>query len=205
MFHKTSPQRSWLKRQLKKISCISLLLILVGCSSSSYLPSASETIKSPWDNFNEVKTAFDKISPHQTDSIELKKLGFDPFITPNIELINYLDITQRFMPNQSIKLENLDIALQECLNDREHCHAYEVDLHKTNKDRYGNVILDLFNFRRKTKFTGWEFKAIIVMQNNLVTYKVWSGKPNIDRNEDSKNPLGPLQHSENVIQYAIEK
>ena len=189
------------------ISACGLTLILLcinGCSSTAYLPSARETIQSPWHSFDDVKSAFDKIIPDQTSTEELQKLGFDPFTTPNIELNNYLDITQRFIPNQSIRMEDLNEALQRCLNDRERCHAYDVNLHHTSKDRYGNVVFDLFNFRRKTKLTGWEFKAIIVMQDNLVIYKLWSGKPKIDENRDTKNPFGPFQHSEDIIRYAIE-
>ncbi|MDH3393297.1 MAG: hypothetical protein OEL66_04770 [Desulfobulbaceae bacterium] len=204
----TSPRHhvlpGWPLTQPPSICLLFCILLLGGCSSSSYLPSARETIQSPWESFDEVKAAFDQITPHQTSTKELQKMGFDPFITPNIELINYLDITQRFMPNQSIKLEDLDESLQECLVNREHCHAYEVNLHHSDQERYGNVILDIFNFRRKSKLTGWEFKAIIVLQNNLVTYKLWSGKPKIDENSDKKNPLGPLQHSESVVRYAIE-
>ena len=184
--------------------CLPLLLLcFTGCSSTAYLPSARETIQSPWKSFEAIKVAFDKIIPDQTSTKELQKLGFDPFTTPNIELINYLDITQRFMPNQSFQIEDLDEALQRCLNDRERCHAYEVNMHHTSQDRYGNVVFDLFNFRRKTKLTGWEFRAIIVMQDDLVIYKLWSGKPKIDENRDTKNPFGPLQGSEGVIWYAI--
>ena len=194
----------WKIKKIFSACCLTCLLLASGCSSSSYLPSAQETIQSPWETFNDVKSAFDKITPHQTNSDDLRQLGFDPFTTPNIQLINYLDITQRFMPNQSIRLEDLDESLQECLNDRERCHAYEVNLSRSDQERYGNVFMDLFNFRRKTKMTGWAFQAIIVMQNNLVTYKIWSGKPKIDENKDTKNPLGPLQHSEDVVRYAIQ-
>jgi len=181
-----------------------ILLLMTGCSSSSYLPSGKETVRSPWQNFNDVKTAFDKITPHKTDREALKSLGFDPFTTPNIEMINYLDITRRFMPNQSIRKEDLDQSLQRCLDQRDHCHAYEVLLRQASQERYGNVFFDLFNFRRKTQLTGWEFRAIIVMQDDLVVYKLWGGKPNIDENRDQKNPFGPFQSSEKLLWHAVE-
>ena len=55
-------------------------------------------------------------------------------------------------------------------------------------------MLDLFGFRRKTKISGWEFKAIIVLKNDLVVYKISGGKPKVDELLDEKKPLGPLQN-----------
>ena len=185
-------------------SSILLLLIISGCTSSTYLPSARETIQSPWKSFNDIKTAFDQIIPNQTNTEELQKMGFDPFTTPNIELINYLEITQRFMQNQSVHMEDLNEEIQNCLNKHEHCHAYDINLHHASRNRYGNVIFDIFNFRRKTKLTGWQFRAIILMQDDQVTYKLWSGKPKIDENSDTKNPFGPFQSSEKVLWQAVE-
>ncbi len=207
------PLTSWPHRQpprkpiCRPVLICGLCIILLGgsgCSSSAYLPSARETVQSPWQDFNDVKASFDQIIPYQTNAQELKAMGFDPFTTPNMQMINYLDITQRFMPNQSIKKEDLDQGLQHCLNERDRCHAYEVNLRQMKQDRYGNVFFDLFNFRRKNKLTGWEFKAIIVMQDDLVVYKLWSGKPKIDENRDHKNPFGPLQSSEQLLWHVVE-
>jgi len=181
------------------------ILLGLGCASSTYLPSAKESVQSPWEDFNAVKTTFDRITPHRTTGKELNELGFDPFTTPNIELLNYLDITQRFMPNQSIRKEDLDEGLRTCLDDRHHCHAYEISLSRMDQDRYGNVLLDIFNFRRKTKVTGWQFKAIVILHDDMVTYKLWSGRPKIDENRDHKNPLGPLQSSERILWSVVDR
>lgn len=186
-------------------TCLTFIILLnSGCTSSTYLPSARETTQSPWKSFDDVKTAFDKITPEQTTVEELRQMGFDPFITPNIELINYLEIAQRFIPNQSVQKEDLNEAIQKCLDMHEHCHAYDIDLHHASRNRYGNVVFDIFNFRRKTKLTGWQFRAIILMQDDQVTYKLWSGKPKIDENSDTKNPFGPFQSSEKVLWKAVE-
>ena len=94
----------------KKIAVIILLLILCilvsGCSS--LLPSTRKDTKSPWNSYEEAKAAFDQIVPYKTTSEDLKKLGFDPFNTPNIALLTYMDVVQRFMPNPSITLRELD-------------------------------------------------------------------------------------------------
>ena len=181
-------------------ACLLLLqFCLWGCSSSAFLPSAKNTVRSPWNSFDEVKTAFDKIKPYETDRAKLRELGFAPDSSPNVQILNHLDILQRFLPNQSITLEDLDEGLQDCLAAQDHCQAYEILVRHTDAERYGNVLLDLLNFHRRTSLTGWEFKAIVVMKDDLTVYKLCSGKPKINEFQDSRNPLGPLQNTEKVI------
>lgn len=176
-----------------------LQFCLWGCSSKAFLPSLKDTIRSPWNSYYEVKAAFDKIHPYQTDIAQLEDLGFAPNATPNIRILNHLDILQRFLPNQSISLKNLDEGLQDCLADQELCQAYEVLVRRIDEERHGNVLLDLFNFRRRTTVAGWEFRAIIVLKGNLAVYKICGGKPEIDEEQDRKNPFGPLQNSERIF------
>ncbi|MEJ2201458.1 MAG: hypothetical protein P8X63_10675 [Desulfuromonadaceae bacterium] len=178
-------------------------IFLCGCSSSSLLPSNRETVRSPWPDYAAAKRAYDQIKPYQTTYDEIKHLGFDPYTTPNIEVLNYLDVMRRFMPNQGIKKEDLDLGIQQCLEAKTECRAFEIIVENTQNDRYGNPVLDIFNFRRKTKTSGWGFKALVVMNNNLAIYKLWSGKPNIDYTNDKKNPLGPLQSSEDTLKKSI--
>jgi hypothetical protein len=179
-------------------------VFLLGCASSSLLPSSKEVVSFPWNSFDEVKDSFDQIIAYQTSITDLKRLGFSPALTPNIQMLNYLDIMQRFLPNQSITVADLPPGLQECLADQEHCHAYEIVLRKIETERYGNVLLDIFNFRRKTAVSGWEFKAIIVMKDELVVYKLRSGKPKVEEYRDRKNPLGPLQGYDKILWDVVE-
>lgn len=176
-----------------------LQFFLSGCSSTSFLPSSKETVRSPWHSFDEVKAAFDRIQPYQTDAAQLKELGFAPDAAPNVQILNHLDIMQRFLPNQSISLKDLDKGLQDCLAAQDRCQAYEIVVRHTDAERYGNVLLDLFNFHRRTTITGWEFRAIIVLKDDLTVYKISGGKPSINEFQDSKNPLGPLQSPGSAI------
>lgn len=176
-----------------------LLCGLSGCASTNYLPSSKETIRSPWKSYAEIKDAFNQIQPYKTNISQLKELGFAPDASPNVQVLNYLDIMQRFLPNQSISLKDLDNGLQNCLAARNHCHGYAIDVHHTDAERYGNVFMDLFNFHRQTSITGWQFRGIVVLKNNLVIYKLSSGKPSINEFRDSRNPLGPLQNSERIL------
>ncbi len=97
------------------------------------------------------------------------------------------------MPNPSIRKEDLDEGIQWCIEAQWGCKAYRFEPQVLKSKRYGNVLLDLFNFKRKTQDTGWKFSALIVLVNGTVVYKLWSGNPTIDEVRETTNPLGPLQ------------
>ncbi len=168
-----------------------LHISLSACSNA--LPRSERTMRSPWDSFEEAMTAYEKIIPYETTKEDLKALGYDPYSTPNVKILSYLDVIQRFMPNNSIKQEDLDPGVDFCLKARERCLAYEATPGNAKSKRVGNVMLDLMTFKRKTVDTGWFFNALIVMVDDVAVYKVWSGSPLISGEETRKNPLGPLQ------------
>lgn len=170
------------------------LISIVVSACSSLLPKDSHNVISPWSNYFEVKAAFDNITIGKTTTLELKALGYDPLNTPNIRIMTYIDIMQRFLVNPSIKKEELDEGIQNCIKARTACTAYEVDLQQTRNNRYGNVLTDLFAFTRKTRMSGWKFNAVIVIINDVVVYKVSGGTPYIDVDDTKKKPLGPLQN-----------
>ncbi len=176
------------------------LFTLQGCAS--WLPSGKTDVKSPWNTFAETKTAFDKIIPNQTTKEDLKTLGYDPFASPNITILTYLEIIQLFTANPAFKKEDLDKELTDCLDVKKHCTAYQVVLRRIREKRYGNFFLDILRFNRKTEKSGWEFRAFIVLKNGMVVYKLWSGKPMVDEHSQKKNPLGPLQEPVDLIPSA---
>jgi hypothetical protein len=171
-----------------------VIVLLAGCSS--LLPSAKETVESPWQSFTEAKTAFEKIVPGKTSVEELKALNFDVVASPNLKILNYLDIAATV---QSIRIEELDPGLQACLRARTDCRAYVFEPKRTQTRRIGSFWLDLFNFRRKSHETGWRFKALLVLVNNHVAYKLWGGDPQIDQYRDLRNPLGPFQDAGSLL------
>ncbi len=171
----------------------SICFIFLCCGCSAMLPESRSSVESSWGSFEQAKLAFDKVTPHNTTSDELAKLGLAPFVTPNIKILSYLDIIKRFMPNASITKADMDQGIQQCLDTKDTCQAYEINLHKLKNKRYGNVFLDLFHFKRKSHKYGWNFWALIVLSNDLVVYKIWSGQPKVDEYLYRKNPLGPLQ------------
>lgn len=183
----------------KSVFLMVIISILTSGGCGGLLPSVKQTTKSPWLKFEDAKKAFDRIKPNETTQEGLKQLGFDPFETPNVKLITYLELIQRFLPNESIGLEDIDPGVRACLQVRKHCQGYEVSPEMLSSRRYGNALLDLLNFRRKKVTTGWKFNALIVLKEGLVVHKIWGGEPNVSKFEDKKNPLGPLQNVDSIL------
>ena len=176
---------------------LALVVSTTGCKS--LFPSDSKTTRSHWQNFDEAQAAFDKITPHKTSVEDLKTLGFDPSTTPNVKLLTYLDLIERFIPNESITLADLQPDVRACIESKDCCHAYALDLDIIRNKRYGNLALDIFGFKKNTRVTGWNFRALIIVKDDMVAYKIRSGEPNIERYEKKLKPLGPLQDLESII------
>ncbi len=185
---------------MKTTTTLFLLATLLGLTSGckTPLPTGSTSVKSPWNSFSEAKSSYDQIIPNQTTEVDLKKLGYDPFVNPGIKILSYLDVMQRFVPNSSVRAEMVPSEVRKFIETRDGYSAYELDLNYTKSERYGNTLADMLSFSRKTKETGWNFRAIIVTNNNVVVYKVWSGQPNIERYDDKIKPLGPLQTLDDI-------
>jgi hypothetical protein len=179
-----------------------LLLHQVGCAF--LLPTSQTVAKSKWQYFDEAVAAFDRIVPGSTSMAELAELGFDPVVNPNVRILTYLDIIQRFMPNQSITKEDLDPAVRIFIETRDQGQAWEIDVNTAKSKRYGNALLDVTGFVKKTHETGWQFKGLLLLREGRVTYKLSAGVPNVDRNDKKVRPLGPLQDLEGVLTRAVQ-
>lgn len=174
---------------------VSSFLISLFLASCSLLPKGEDKIKSPWKSFAQAMESFNQIELHKTTQDDLRKLGFDPYSIPNVHILSYLDIIQKFVPNNSVKLKDLPPSVRKCLAGRESCIAYEALPGISKRKRVGSLFMDLLKFKRKTIKTGWKFNALIVLDHGVVVYKIWSGQPMIDQEGLEKRPLGPLQSS----------
>ena len=184
------------KVSLRRLFSYMLMVSFLGLMAcGSPLPRTEEVTKSPWKGFQQAKSAYEKVILNQTTVEELRQLGFDPYSTPNVKILSYLDILQKFMPTNSIKLEHLPLSVRNCLAKKEACIAYEAHPGVIKRKRVGSVFNDLLGFKRKTIETGWRFDALIVLDNGVAVYKIWSGVPFMDSEKLRKNPLGPLQGS----------
>jgi hypothetical protein len=169
-----------------------LFIGLTGCAT--LLPSSKTSVTSPWKNFKDAETAYEKIIPGKTTLEELKQMEFDPFKTPNIKILTSRDVINYFMPNPSIKKEDLDLGVQKCIDAKDRCRAYQINPSDKKKKREGNFWLDISRFKRQTKESGWEFRGFIIVVDDVVVYKEPSGgNPQLNLEEVEKKPLGPFQ------------
>jgi hypothetical protein len=179
-------------------------MVLASCAS--LLPSSTVTIRSPWEHFDNAKLTYDMIVPGETTVDDLKKLGFDPFLVPNIKIMNVTEIIILFLPNPSIKQEDLDPGIQQCIASKDRCTAYQITPSILHIKRIGNFWLDMFTFKRHIESTGWEFRGLIIIVDNIVTYRdPPGGKPLIHTDQVDIKPLGPIQEIGNVLVSEIPR
>jgi len=179
---------------VRRMTLVAAVLMQTGCAS--LLPSGKAMSESAWKDYSNAKEAFDKIVVGQTTEDDLKVLGYDVKASPNVKILNYLDIAAQV---QTIPLKELDPGLQACIRARADCRAYVFEPTRIYSKRVGNFWLDLLNFRRKTHETGWRYKALIVFVNHHVANKLSSGEPKVDTLQDQINPLGPFQSATDMV------
>ena len=175
------------------VASLAVALVLVGCGGLGLLPYESDIKNTGFQNYKAVMTAYGEITPGVTRASDLTGLGFDASRTPNVEILSYLGVIERFMPRDSIHFDNLAPAVQSCIDARDRCTAYVFRLSRLHQEREGNVLLDLLGFHRTTYNHGWSAEVILLVLDGRVAYKVVSGQPNIQDYHDKVQPLGPLQ------------
>ncbi len=188
---------------MRNVFVAALLILLSSCSA--LLPKSDTEVKNRWDSFDSARATFDRIEPYQTSTAELMQLGYDPFSNPAVTILTYADVIKRLIPPTTIDSMKLNRGIVECVSAQAVCQVYEVDLKRIHRKRSGNFWLDFLNFRRRTEISGWRFNALVLLINDLVVYKLWSGQPVILEVESAVNPLGPLQGSgESVFRGLIK-
>jgi hypothetical protein len=176
---------------MKTLLVLPSALMLAGCAS--LLPSVKQEAAYQWQDFTDAKASYDEIVPFITDFETARKLGFDPYQMPNVKILNHAQVVEAVLPSPIQGNGGVPLGLQACIRAQEGCRGYQMEPARINRDRVGNFWLDLLNFKRETVTAGWRFSALIVIIDNKVVYKQWSGSPNIMEDELSINPLGPLQ------------
>ena len=120
-------------------------------------------------------------------------MSLDPARNANIAILNYADVMRKFMLNQSFSVNDLDNGVRDCVLAKIACRGFEINQSLVQKQRMGNVILDVLGFHRETHTEGWRFNALILLRDDIVVYKLTGGQPVIQATEENQNPLGPVQ------------
>jgi len=167
---------------------------LAGCSS--LLPRSKETSGSAaiaWQSYEEAERAFASIVPGKTTAAELAALHVDPRTNPNITLLHNFQLRERFIPNNTVTLDDLDAGVRECMAARSACVGWEINQTAMQKKRNGNAALDMLKMRRETHSSGWRFAGLLLIKDGVVLYKLAGGQPLIHEIAQTEDMLGPLQ------------
>jgi hypothetical protein len=183
-----TPKKGWLAMRVPVLLATSLL---AGCAS--LLPTSRQDVNNPWNDFDEAKKSFDEIVPYTTDLDTVRRLGFDPYKTPNMQILNHSQVVRAVLPSPLQERATIPQGILDCMKAQEGCVGYFMEPSRIHRNRVGNFTLDFLNFKRDTLTTGWKFGALIVVIDNRVVFKQWSGRPRIEETELRRNPLGPLQ------------
>ena len=167
------------------------MLLATGCQSLFISKRASTECR--WTNWDQVTVAFNQIVPNHTTVQDLQVMGFDPKVQPNIKIMPYVDVVPIFMPNPNIRIMDLPLGVQVYIEAKKDNLAYCMELQNIQDKRHGNLLLDIFGFKRLTHESGWRFKGLILIKKGIVVYTLSSGEPDISSDDDNFRPLGPFQ------------
>lgn len=180
-----------------------LLLVCAGCTK--LLPSSKITLVSPWDDYESANREYMKIIPEKTTLAQLKELGFDPGVVPNIRIMSATEVVGVFVPNSSIEINSLAPGIQKCIRSKDRCTAYKIEPSFKRIERTGNFFMDMFTFKRVTTTDGWEFLGLIAIVDDVVTYRdPAGGRPLVKSEEVVNKPLGPLQEIGGVLENSAQ-
>lgn len=171
-------------------SMLALALTVAGCGSM--LPK-SQSQSPTFQSFDEARQAIESLVPRQSNLQALSDMGLTPAKQPNTLILTHADVVRRMVNGSVLGKEDLDPGIMTCINARDACRGWELNVARISKARTGGFLADFVNFKRRTETTGWRFNAMILLVDDVVVYRAWGGQPVINEVEVNTNPLGPLQ------------
>ncbi len=174
----------------------------LGCAF--LLPRAHTSMASPWDSFEDALASYDRIEPGATTTADLAEFGFHPYRNPNVVLLDYMDVYERFASNDAVHdVIFEDEGLTRCIEARERCMGLRVTPWREDAEREGAWILDYLSFRKQERIEAWVFSSILVMVDDTVVYKLYDGSPLLLHKSDKVQPLGPIQEIDVKVKLSI--
>ena len=166
---------------------------LLAASCTTLLPTSRTETVSVWENYDAAVASMALITPYRSNRDFVHSHGLDPRNNPNITVLHFADVLQRFAAATLIKPDDVDRGIRDCLEAGKRCSGYAISVEKLHRDRIGNFWLDTFNFKQETVTTGWRVDVLLVFVDDALVYQLVGGRPTINEVDVHRNPLGPLQ------------
>lgn len=179
---------------------LSLLMIFGGCSTQALMPSGKQTVSGKglteqWDNYEKAAAFYESVMPYQTTLTQLRNQHADFENSQNIDKLGPTAVRNLFLENQTLKVNELPVGVQDCLNHYEDCRGYRIRKDVQHSEGAGSLFLRMLSFKREDIITGWMIELLFLANKDMFVYKeVLTGTPGGKAgSEMSKKPLGPAQ------------
>jgi hypothetical protein len=194
--HAPAPCRSraagqWLRACVRGAAACLWVGLLGGCAA--LLPSSRNEVVSAWNSYDDAVQTLAALEPLRATRRDVHVQGLDPHHDPSITVLHFGELLLRFAAATLVQPDDVDPGLVRCLQAGQRCQGYAVSVRKLTRQRVGNFWLDMLDFKRETRTTGWGVEVLLVFVDDLLVYELIGGQPTIREDEVRRNPLGPLQ------------
>jgi hypothetical protein len=168
-------QRGGLSRYAISIGLSVLALVLIGCGTLTLLPRQSDASAHVIRSLKDLAAAYARVQPGLTRASQLSQLGFDSG-TPNVQVLSYFGVLERFMPGDSVRFDKLNDAVRSCIIEaRDRCKALVIQPADQRHASSGGMFAAL-GFGQAKAATP-PAQVTLLLQNGRVAYKMISGLP----------------------------
>ena len=157
-------------RYATSIIVLVVTLAVVGFGIASLLPRQQDANDHGIRSLKELADAYARVKPGATRASQLARLGFDTS-TPNVEVLSYLGVLERFMPHDTTGFDRLDVAIQDCIEARDRCTALVFKPSETHVREAG--MLSMFDVGSAKAAD--EAEVTLLVQDGRVAYKTIRG------------------------------
>jgi hypothetical protein len=94
------------------------------CACTSMLPSAKQAVITPWSDFDGAKSSYDRIIPFVTTMQTVRELGFDPYKTANMKVLNQAQVVNAVLPSPLLDPSTIPKGISDCMRVQDGCVGY---------------------------------------------------------------------------------
>jgi hypothetical protein len=183
---------------MRRPAVLLLLAALLGPSAacSNLLPRSTSS-NSPFRTFEEAKEAFDAVEVGRTRTGELVDLRIDPQ-RQGVTLLSGAQLISLYLPNDAATLALHDEGVQRCGQSPGRCQGWVVDVERDRRRRKGVWLLDALRIKRVRERGGFDFTGVLLVLDDVVVHKIWSGVPRRRVESTRIQPLSFLQEGASV-------